>query len=276
MDILKDRGSVLMEFIIVLPIYMILMGMAFFYGELSLHSVNLAASADRTTAVAYGGEGWKGWGDYTAAKAEEDFAKAISPFREHDKDDALSYREEGTSEKSSSYVGHKFGEVADPDFKGSWTWLVAATVEDDYAMTPWTRGMVGTWAHLENLVKMKDPPQGLGSDSVLSILFNGSLGRVTMTGKDGVNLGARVYSYYTLTRNSNARAADTPYRQWHSGGLVDAVADNATWNRYVYDEPWQLAEHYGDLKDENKGAGPEPGAHRRLYGRYGQFKSWSD
>ena len=54
------RGSVLMEFIIVLPLYMILLGMTFLYGELSLHGINLAASADRTVTVAYGINGWGG------------------------------------------------------------------------------------------------------------------------------------------------------------------------------------------------------------------------
>ncbi len=49
-----------MEFIIVLPLYMILLGMTFLYGELSLHGINLAASADRTVTVAYGINGWGG------------------------------------------------------------------------------------------------------------------------------------------------------------------------------------------------------------------------
>jgi len=166
--------------------------------------------------------------------------------------------------------------VADSTFNGAWTWLVAATVEDNYAMTPWTRGMVGTWAHLEKLVKMKNPPKGLGNDSVLSTLFGGGLGSVTMIGKDGVNVGSKTYSYYTLTRNSKARVSDTPYRQWYSGDLVDALADNATWNRCVYDEPWQLAENYSDLKNEDNGADPASGTRRQLYDRYLQFKTWSD
>lgn len=279
MDMRSNRGSVLMEFIIVLPIYMILMGMAFFYGELSLHGVNLAASADRTAAVVRGGEGWSGWNGYSAASAETAFARAISPFREHFRDEALTYREEGTSARPSSYTRRHFGEVEDSSFKGAWTWLVAATVEDNYAMTPWTRGMVGTWAHLERLVKMENAPQGLGSDSVLNTLFGGSgnLGRVAMTGKDCVNVGARVYSYYTLTRNSKARSPDTPYRQWYPGNLVDDdVGGRPTWRECVYGEPWQLAKNYKTLQGENKGADPGFGTYRRLYNRYGQYKTWSD
>ena len=270
-----------MEFIIVLPLYLILLGMTFFFGELSLHGVNLASSADRTAAVARGGEGWNGWNGYSASKAEEDFGKAISPSKELE-DKALAYKEDGTSARPSSYTRHHAGAVADSSFSGSWAWLVAATVEDAYAMTPWTRGMVGTWAHLEKLVKMKDQPKGLGNDSVLSTLFGGGLGRVTMTGKDGVTVGggsgaARAYSYYTLTRNSKGRVTNA-YRQWPAGGLVNTVADSAIWNTLVADEPWQIAGDYASLKDDvNSGAAP-PGSQedRSTYNRYNQYKDWSD
>ena len=265
--------------IIVLPIYMILLGMSFFYGELSLHGVNLAASADRTAAVARGGEEWGGWNGYTASAAQIDFGKAISPSSEL-VEESLAYRVEGKNENPSIYRRHHAGQVADPSFRGSWSWLVAATVEDRYAMTPWTRGMVGTWAHLERLVDMTTPPDAISSDSVLGTLFGGGLGRATMTGKDGVGAsgGVAVYSYYTLTRNSNGRIDRRSYRQWDAGALVDAVADKATWNKHVYGEDWQLAEKYLSMgTDENKGKEPPsyPGD-RPLYERYGQFKTWSN
>ena len=273
-------GSVLMEFVIVLPIYMILLGMAFFYGELSLHGINLAASADRTAAVARGGEEWGGWNGYTASAAEADFGKAISPSREL-VEESLAYREEGTSARPSSYLRRHAGHVANVSFRGSWSWLVAATVEDNYAMTPWTRGMVGTWAHLEWLVDMTTPPDAVSSDSVLGTLFGGGLGRATMTGKDGVGIGSSggvaVYSYYTLTRNSKGRIDKQSYRHWDFGALVDGVAANATWNKYVYGEGWQLAEEYASMGN-GKGADPPsyPGD-RPFYKRYEQFyKTWSN
>ena len=45
-----ECGSVLMEFIIVLPIYMLLLGFAFVIGDLSLDTIHLAGSGDRTRA----------------------------------------------------------------------------------------------------------------------------------------------------------------------------------------------------------------------------------
>lgn len=271
-----ERGSVLMEFIIVLPLYMILLGMTFFYGELSLHGVNLAASADRTVTAVRGGEGWAGWGGYTAGHAMSKVGEAISPSRDV-QEETLQYHEEGTSDKPSSYTKHHVGQVAKSSFRGSWSWLVAATVEDDYAMTPWTRGMVGTWAHLERLVEMTEAPDAVSSDSVLGTLFGGGLGRAKMTGKDVVTSGVSGYSYYTLTRNSNGRVDKKSYRHWDAGALVDAVASDATWNKCVYAEDWQLAEDYASMTSEEKGNPPPdyPGD-RSLYNRYGRYKTWTD
>ena len=266
-----------MEFIIVLPLYLILLGMTFFYGELSLHGVNLAASADRTVTVVRGGEEWAGWGGYTAGHAMSKVGEAISPSRDV-QEAALQYHEEGTSDKPSSYTKHHVGQVAKSSFRGSWSWLVAATVEDDYAMTPWTRGMVGTWAHLERLVEMTEAPDAVSGDSVLGTLFGGGLGRAKMTGKDVVTSGVSGYSYYTLTRNSNGRIDKKSYRHWDAGALVDTVADGAAWNRFVYAEDWQLAKNYDSMASEEKGKPPPnyPGD-RRYYNRYQHFvDNWSD
>lgn len=261
-----------MEFIIVLPLYMILLGMTFLYGELSLHGINLAASADRTVTVAYG---INGWGGVNVKEIVATTELVLSPSREVE-NNPLAYTEEGTIALPSTYHRHRAGEVADRRFHGSWSWLVGATVEDDYAMTPWTRGMVGTWAHLERLVKMSNPPDAVADSSVLGTLFGGGLGRVKMTGKDLG--GTSLYSYYTLTRNSNGRK-DISYRQWKPGSLVNAATDAAKWYWCVYREPWPMEEvDYTSLgeDDKGKGDGPELGTERPPYERYGQFVTWSE
>lgn len=270
------KGSVLMEFIIVLPLYLILLGMTFLYGELSLHGINLAASADRTIAAVFGGEEWKGWNGYKAKLAIGDIRVALSPDKKTLEDRDLRYIEEGTFARPSDYHGRRAGQVADSGFRGSWSWLVGATVEDYYAMTPWTRGMVGTWAHLERLVNMSNPPDAVADSSVLGTLFGGGLGRVRMTGKDLG--GTALYSYYTLTRNSNGRK-DISYRQWKPGSLVNAATDAAKWYWCVYREPWPMEEvDYTSLgkDDKGKGDGPELGTERQTYQRYGQFVTWSE
>ncbi len=283
MDKRVKNGSVLMEFIIVLPIYMILLGMAFFYGELSLHGVNLAASADRTIAGTLGGKDWNGFGNYGVSNARGDVARAISPNRDF-ADTTLTYREEGSTESPSKLSNRLGGEVKDRGFEGSWTWLVAAKVEDDYAMTPWTRGMVGTWAHLERMVKMKNPPKAVSGDSVLGRLFNGNLGRTSMTGKD-LGGDVKIYSYYTLMRNAKGRIQDQSYRYWTSpGGIVTGTGKGSLWYDKVYDEPWQLAENYLSMNatlpnDDSVNQGHDPPGSpidRPFYERYEQFKTWSN
>ena len=286
METHEKKGSVLMEFIIVLPLYMILLGMTFLYGELSLHGVNLAASADRTLAGVFGGQEWDGWNGYTSDMGAKDVAKAISPSQDLTYD-ALNYIEEGTIQKPSSYSKLRGGEVARRSFNGSWSWLVAATMADKYAMTPWTRGMVGTWAHLERLVDMSQPPSAVDGNSVLGTLFGSGGKRVVMTGKDGVSIGnsssgAMTYSYYTLTRNSKGRIVDssgTSYRHWDPGSLVDAAYGSATWNTCVYGEGWPMEKvNYASLGSEEDGKGNDPisGTDRPPYERYGQFVTWSE
>lgn len=272
-----------MEFVIVLPIYMILLGMAFLFGELSLHGVNLAASADRTITGTLGGRDWAGFGNYRVSNAMRDVARAISPDREFN-DANLAYIEEGTTASPSTYDDHLGGQVAERAFEGSWTWLVAAKVEDDYAMTSWTRGMVGTWAHLERMVKMKNPPKAVTGDSVLGRLFNGGLGRTRMTGKDLAG-NVNIYSYYTLMRNSKGRIQSRSYRYWTSpGGIVNGTGVGSLWYDKVYNEPWQLVDNYLSMNatspnDDSVDQGRDPpgsAIERPAYERYRQFKTWSN
>lgn len=260
-----------MEFVIVLPIYLILLGFVFMIGEMSLHGVHLAASGDRTIAVAQGGEGFwdSGW-ELNAAESE--IAKAISPSSNH-VNQALYYREEGASAKVSRFKREVAGKVAKLDFKGSWSWLVASTLRDEYALTPWTRGMVKTWANMERMVKMTEPPESLGSDTVLSKLFGGvGLGRISMTSKDLGTVNS--YAYYTLMRNNKGRES---YRSWGYGQLVDDVASEASWNEYVANEGWGSKIEPDGMTGVDSGA---PGVVKKdvrpSYKRHGTFVEWSE
>lgn len=256
-----------MEFVIVLPIYLILLGFVFMLGEMSLHGVHLAASGDRTIAVTQGGEGFWG-GGWNLNAAESEIAKAISPSRNHE-NRSLTYNEEGVSANVSSFGRQVAGKVKDPGFAGSWSWLVASTLKDEYALTPWTRGMVKTWANLENLVKMTEPPESPGSDTVLSKLFSGvGLGRISMISKDLGNVNA--YAYYTLMRHNEGRSS---YRSWGHGRLVKS----ASWYQGVVKEDW-----WGDDNDPDGMSGVDKGApgvvkgSLRSYQRYKKFVDWSE
>lgn len=260
-----------MEFVIVLPIYLILLGFVFMLGEMSLHGVHLAASGDRTVAVTQGGEGlWES--TWNLGAAESEIAKAISPSSNHE-NRSLAYSEEGVSANVSRFKRDVAGTVAESDFNGSWSWLVASTLRDEYALTPWTRGMVRTWANMENLVKMTEPPESPGSDTVLSKLFSGvGLGRISMVSKDLGSVNA--YAYYTLMRNNKGRSS---YRSWGHGAIVNAVASDAIWKRCV------AGEKFGDeivtdgMSGVNSGADAESRRDElQAYQRHEIFVTWSE
>ena len=256
-----------MEFVIVLPIYLILLGFVFMIGEMSLHGVHLAASGDRTIAVTQGGEGfWEsGW---NLGVAESEIARAISPSSNH-VNQALNYREEGVSAKVSRFKSEVAGKVVD---RGSWSWLVASTLRDEYTLTPWTRGMVKTWANMERMVKMTESLESLGSDTVLSRLFSGvGVGRISMTSKDLGSVNA--YAYYTLMRNNKGRSS---YRSWGHGAIVDAVASKASWNECVANEGWGSGIDPDGMSGVNSGMPGVVKGPRDFYERHEKFKDWSD
>ena len=266
----SKTGSVLMEFVIVLPIYLILLGFVFMIGEMSLHGVHLAASGDRTIAVTQGGEGfWEsGW---NLGVAESEIARAISPSSNH-VNQALNYREEGVSANVSRFKREVAGKVENPGFAGSWSWLVASTLRDEYTLTPWTRGMVKTWANMERMVKMTEPLESLGSDTVLSKLFSGvGLGRISMTSKELGNVNS--YAYYTLMRNNKGRKS---YRSWGYGQLVDDVASEASWNKHVANEDWGSEIKPDGMTGVDSGAPGVVKGPRDFYERHEKFKDWSD
>lgn len=272
MDMISSTktGSVLMEFVIVLPIYLILIGFVFMLGEMSLHGVHLAASADRTIAVTQGGDGFWKKDIWNLDIAESEIANAISPSSNH-VNQALYYREEGVYAKVSNFRREVAGKVEDPGFEGSWSWLVASTLRDEYTLTPWTRGMVKTWANMERMVKMTEPPESLGSDTVLSRLFSGvGVGRVSMTSKELGNVNA--YAYYTLMRNNKGRSS---YRRWGNGALVDAAGTSASWYNGVANESWGSGIDPQGMSVVDSGAPGVVKGSRPFYQRYGQFVDWS-
>lgn len=266
----SKTGSVLMEFVIVLPIYLILLGFVFMVGEMSLHGVHLASSGDRTIAVTQGGDGYwdSGW---NLNAAESEIARAISPSSNH-VNQALNYREEGVSANVSRFKREVAGKVENPGFAGSWSWLVASTLRDEYTLTPWTRGMVKTWANMERMVKMTEPPESLGSDTVLSKLFSGvGLGRISMTSKDLGTVNS--YAYYTLMRNNKGRKS---YRSSGHGGLVDAAGKGGSWYSCVYDEEWGSEIKPDGMTGVDRGAPGVVKGSCDFYERYQKFVDWSD
>lgn len=214
-----------MEFVIVLPIYFLLLGFAFVMGELALHSIQLAGGADRSLAH--------------STAAFDAFKKAASPDKDPDAEDPnLSYAGDGGgTERVSEYHSKNIEWTWNESFQGPWSKIVAATVSDYYTLTPLTRGFVAFW-YRDNQRKV----EAMG-DSVLTgfaldemIKDSGVVGRITgndgsgMTGRDRDPLDTRNFGYYSLVRD----------RQWTSGGYrswpAGALAKNDNWQKYVAEE----------------------------------------
>lgn len=268
-----------MEFIIVLPIYLVFLGMAFCFGELSLHGVNLAASGDRTVAMAYGSADRAGFPSVN--ESVNSIAKAISPFSGLN-DQAVSYHDHGSNEKVSRFNSNdKIGRVADTQIKGAWSWLVTATLRDDRALTPWTRGLALAWKGFSFNARMTLAEAKTTASNLFKV---DSIGRVTMTSKDVVS--GQTYAFYTLMRKPTG-FEENSYRQWGVGWIVDGAYDSTsqrekwpTWKRWVEKEGFPTKVDGFDFAGTtgSNGRGVPSSGHsdqRPDYVRDSDFVTWS-
>lgn len=214
-------GSVLMEFLLVIPVYLMLMAVVFSLGEMGVKGIDLAVG-DRDVAHIAGDAAWSG----SLLSLLRKFQFAMNPAS-----DRISWNDVGMSgfvddvqiRGSKTYV-------VDRGFKGSWAWQVAATSVDDYALPPWTRGWL-QYAHY-------DFSQRLGTNQKLDgplgqLMAEGRVGRAVILSKDISNV--RLYNYYTLMRQPLARApagGGTPYRKWQGRNLTLT----GSWLVHVYNE----------------------------------------
>lgn len=261
-----EAGSVLMEFIIVLPIYMLLIGYAFVVGEFALQSIHLAASADRTYATAR-----------KPNMAEDMFAffsLAASPDWDLIEPEFSYAGDGGGFEKISSYKKERIDRVADDNsFRGPWTKAVAAWVKDDYTLTPYTRGMVAFWYRRQ--YDMTDAPQSIDNDTPTEKILNNGIGRAEMVGKelkDEDGNEVRKYGFYSLMRNEAAREP-TAYRKWPAGGL----ATGRVWYDKVFQEKYASVD-YEEVDNGSREGLPAPGSAEEVpdYSRDSSLARWSN
>lgn len=298
MDMLTNRGSVLMEFIIVLPLYFVLLGMVFLFGDLSLHAVNMAASGDRTYAVSHGMSEDPKSRKWTTKESEPYVKGALSLSSNNEEvvstytDNKAEIKERASRFSDGDDVAR--GIVAEDSFKGSWTWLVGATLTDDYALAPITRMFVRTWSVFAGAATMSDPnwesDREYASGSPMKRLFpasaskSDSLGRLDkMVSKDDLEEGGvKRYAYYTLMRNGKGRKScrHPEYLDDESAGSYLQEGGMA-WKKYVSDEEYffdgeDYDEDYKSLKKDNRsGANGVELSGISPYQRYKQFKKWS-
>ena len=272
---LVRRGSILMEFVLVLPIYIAFLGMVFAVGEMGLKAMCLAAG-DRLGAFARGSDDTDDARSFLRTKL---FAMNASNL--------LSY---GDDIKTSAYSDDvDFAELAtylkDSSFKGAWAWLVAATAEDNYALPPWARG----WLQysVQHFASSTDGQSSAADGAMGDLLTSHSLGRVVMRSKDiyddTFNPRERKYNYYVLTRTEAGRNGYRLDSIWDAGNLarMESMFGGWVWQNYVAEEPYVYDDSGAAASLDNKGSkdssvdSPEKQDKRGEYGRYDQFLLWS-
>ncbi len=238
-----------MEFIIVLPIYFVFIGMVFVFGVMSLQGVKLAAIGDRTIAFLQGMIG--DLGDDIKANIRNTISRDVELNSD--------------VELSKGWVAEKNKIV------GAWSWLVGGTWRVNYALTPWTRSLVRDWRR----AKMTVEPASAGSDELQ--------GHMWMVSKDG--LGDERYAYYTLMRKNTGRVSVRCWNSkknngiWSPGHLLYVRPDSSKqyWEKYVAEEGFPISDGLDeDREPEGRYLKPSLPGPVNAYERYPSFKTWSE
>lgn len=242
---LLKRGSILMEFVLVLPIYLLLLGALFLIGDMGLNAIRIALG-----------------GRILAMDSLDKAGFSLTPFL------SRQMRDEASKASFSSRTYR-----ADEDFDGSWSWQAAGRMYFTYKLPSYGGGLI-SYPYLH----YGDVTSGSG---ILETLVGGKT--VTFHSKD-ISLGARtrLYNYYTLKRTDLARDPQA-YRNWDSHGdtsislLMDSSSGDKYWYRCVYKE------EYADPKPESldmssqtgRDGLPDQPSGRKEYTRYPMFVTWS-
>lgn len=257
-----NRGSVLMEFIIVFPIYLVLFGGVFMVGDILVKATRLA-SADRVLSFDQAQRNPQGWNFVI------DDDKGLFPHSQ-----TGGYRETDLVRNDDA---RKYQHYSDSSFNGPWTLCVGAKAKDRYKLASWTKGWLNfALGFIDRTIHANDLP----SDDFGRPLYGGNRHDAIYAKYEPVS-GTRdyTYNYYTYRRTRDYEPKDLPklYRAMPSsleeaGRLVDNVADAALWNIKVVGEKY--AEWGND--EFNTRSGPPSALVNREYKRYTQFVTWSD
>lgn len=219
--ITERRGSILMEFVIVLPIYFVLIGMAFAVGEMGVKALSLALG-DRIgayDAVIGDKSAWQLLSDRVFLINDENKITWSDDVSETGYVDSLS-RESATW-------------VPDAGFAGPWYALSAATAEDSYVLPPWTRGWL---QYADYSFRRTTGDSSHGSGVLDDLITLGRLVRVSIRSKDWDLSRTRIYNYYTLVRTPQGRIS---YHSWSAGNLARVnvmPVGSSTWFSDVHSE----------------------------------------
>lgn len=284
-DLRNSRGSVLMEFVVVLPVYFLLLAFAFVIGEIGLHAIRLSASASRVYAMSpdVADSHSIGLDKKFLCHADDLFGEFVK-FMSFDHYDEDGVREQMDWEPVSDFdkgTKKRVDCVTDAEFAGAWVKCVGATVEDSFSLTPVTRGFAEFWYRWTgDRVKAAGGTEDPDTSEVAKALVTDD-GRMNVAGKDMTKL---YHGYFSLQRNEAARfdpeASETlPYRHWSDEALQLENEGRPFWFAKVATEdfaPWE------DRNDSNvhlsRGKDPpseQTGAVSSFPLRNDNFDEWS-
>lgn len=240
------RGSILMEFVMVLPIYIFLFGAIFLIGELGLNALRISVG-DRDLAMDAGDRD-----DYS-----------FMPFRERQ------------MRKEKANIQSVFNQTyrADESFQGAWSWQAAGRTWFSYRLRSWGSALVS--------YPFRSYGGSASGGGILATLVGS--GDVVFHGKDFSMLGnVRAYNYYTLKRTELSRSPYA-YRNWDSDGdtseswLTDSSGGKQYWYSGVFEEPYadSSADNLDSAPLQGRDTTPDPPSGRKEYKRFDMFVRWS-
>lgn len=256
-------GSVMMEFLLVLPVYFALLGGTFAVGDLLMRSISLAY-ADRLRAMCP---------DEFEDRSDRAIRGNLLPSFWFEDDEKQQTRQ-------SDKVGPDGSTLrADGDFKGAWSWQSAGKVSDTYVAPMWTRSWIG----------FPEKRFEAAMSKANSLVREKNLSEILKDGLDVVSMDrarTQKYNYYTLKRT---RLGRTSYRSWHPMNLTNVPVDcrqvsiedampvwGATWFKSVYREPFADPDPQAlDAGNQEADELPAEPNWRAEYSRFPTFMLWS-
>lgn len=247
MNLGGQKGSVMMEFIIVFPVYLILLAGTFMVGDLGIRSIWLPP-ADRVATY----------------DLEEVNANGWTTMIGH------LLNVPGQDQPSNRNYTH----FSDTSFKGPWSFCAGAKAKDDYSLWQYSRGQLEA---AEGIVG--DSARNGNWDDMDGLLRGGT---VEVYSKDELTERQYTFNFYTYKRvkypkdkwKMTYRA--NPNNEDEAGKLVDAAYDDSpTWRTTVTAEGESWAE-IGDGNTGNQKSGQFPVLTNRRYVRYQPFVDWSE
>lgn len=238
-------GSILMEFVMVLPIYIFLFGAIFLIGEIGLNAVRISVG-DRDVAMDAGDREGCSFAPFGLMQMGEEIENVHSK-------ESRTYR-------------------ADENFHGAWSWMSAGRTWFSYKLRSWGSAMVSYPFLRYN--------GSTSNGGVLASLVGG--GEVVYHSKDfSLADKVRAYNYYTLKRTDLSRAPEA-YRNWKPNQLVVSDGGSQYWDSCVYDESYLYEEPFNSVADkldsslpQGSDSNPSPPEGRIEYERFDSFITWS-